>query len=132
MNVPDPADDEDDEDDEDEVPEGTATVHVPASPSVAFSCVWLVSDCRVTSAVPVEYPLVLAAGRLEPRNAPAARAAPAAATTTTTTTPASTQRPRRRRSCFAAWSATARSAAVRSSAPGPGPAASRPGPAACS
>src|ERR1700733_11061177 len=35
---------------------GTTTFHEPASPSVAFTCVWLVSDWRVTSAVPVLYP----------------------------------------------------------------------------
>src|SRR5580704_28393 len=97
VNVPDPAaDDEDDEaaEDEDEELAGTATLQVPASPSVAFSWVWLVSDCRVTVAVPVAYPLLALAGRPDPRNAPVASAAPRPAAATTTTTPATTQ-PRR-------------------------------------
>ena len=51
VNVPDPAD-ADAEDEEDEL-DGTATDQVPASPSVASSSVWLVSDWRVTVAVPV-------------------------------------------------------------------------------
>ena len=96
VNVPDPAADEDDEaaEDEDDELAGTATDQVPASPSVAFSSVWLVSDCRVTVAVPVWYPLLALAGWPDPRNAPLASAAPTAATATTTTTPATTQ-PRR-------------------------------------
>ena len=45
MNVPDPEAPaaEEDEDEDDEL-DGTATDQVPASPSVAFSWVWLVSD----------------------------------------------------------------------------------------
>jgi hypothetical protein len=57
---------------------------------VAFSWVWLVSDCRVTVAVPVLYPLLVpAVAWLEPRNAPlAGRRRPPP---TTTTTPATSQ-----------------------------------------
>ena len=80
--------------DEDDELAGTATDQVPASPSVASSWVWLVSDCRVTVAVPVWYPLLALAGRPDPRNAPLASTAPMAAAATTTTTPATTQ-PRR-------------------------------------
>ena len=81
VNVPDPAAGEDDEaaDDEDDELAGTATDQVPASPSVPSSSVWLVSDCRVTVAVPVWYPLLApAAGLLDPRNAPLASAVPTA------------------------------------------------------
>src|ERR1700752_161061 len=95
VKVPDPA-----EDDEDDEAAGTATDQVPASPSVASSSVWLVSDCRVTVAVPVWYPLLTpAAWWPDPRNAPLASAAPAAAAATTITTPATPQlrRPRRSR-----------------------------------
>src|SRR6202161_352206 len=99
VNVPDPAaDDEEDEAEEDEDEEdelgGTATLQVPASPSVAFSWVWLVSNCRVTVAVPVVYPLLALARLPAPRKAPVASAAPMAAAATTTTTPATAQ-PRR-------------------------------------
>ena len=118
VNVPDPAADEDDEaaEDEDDELAGTATDQVPASPSVASSWVWLVSDCRVTVAVPVWYPLLALAGRPDPRNAPLASAAPMAAAATTTTTPATAQ-PRR----------PGRSRPVRLPAAGVPPAGPRPG-----
>src|SRR5580698_8526028 len=91
VNVPDPADEDDEaaEDEDDELA-GTATDQVPASPSVASSWVWLVSDCRVTVAAPVWYPLLALAGWPDPRNAPLA-STPMAATATTTTVPATTQ-----------------------------------------
>jgi hypothetical protein len=95
VNVSDPDELEEPGDEPD--PAGTTTVQDPASPSVAFTTVWLASDCRVTTAVEARYPLLAvpeAAGPRRPK-APAASAAPAA--TSTTTTAAATQRPRRRR-----------------------------------
>ncbi len=72
---------------------GTTTFHEPASPSVAFTCVWLVSDWRVTVAVPVLYPAGLPAPgeECEPRMPPASTA-PTAAATSTTATPVTSQR----------------------------------------
>jgi hypothetical protein len=52
VNVPDPEPLAGDEEDDDELC-GIATVQVPASPRVAFTTLWLVSDRRVTVAVDV-------------------------------------------------------------------------------
>jgi hypothetical protein len=82
---PPPADAADDEEDE---LCGTTTLQVPASPSVAFTCVCEISDRRFTVAVPALYPLLAVPGlaALCVPKTPDTSTAPAAAATTTPTT----------------------------------------------
>src|SRR5262252_3036239 len=67
---------------------GTTTLQVPASPSVAFTCVCEVSDRRLTAALPVLVPLLAAHGppTLCVPTTPDTSTAPAATSTTKPTT----------------------------------------------